>query len=83
MIKVEDVGLKLKVQMHCDTIVDILDELTAIIKSAKKLIAEAYDEQTAAELIAMSGKLAFADTEDVEEILALEIGRLLSEKGKQ
>lgn len=77
MIKVEDTRFGLKVQVHCDTIVDILDELTAIIKSAKKLIVEASDEQTAAELIAMSGKLAFAEDKDTERILAEELGKFI------
>ena len=75
MIKVEDVGLGLKVQMQCDTVVDVLDELTAIIKSAKKLIVEASDEQTASELIAMSGKLAFAKDKDTEKVLVEELGK--------
>lgn len=78
MIKVEDTRFGLKVQVHCDTIVDILDELTAIIGSAKKLIAEAYDEQTAAELIAMSGKLAFAEDNETEKVLVEELGKFIA-----
>lgn len=77
MIKVEDTGFGLKVQVQCDTIVGILDELTAVIKSAKNLLAEASDEQTAAEMIAMSGKLAFAEDKDTERILAEELGKFV------
>lgn len=77
MIRVEDTGFGLKVQVQCDTVVDIIDELTAIIKSAKNLIAEARDEQTAGELIAMSGKLAFAEDKDTEKVLVEELEKFI------
>lgn len=83
MIKVEDTGFGLKVQMKCDTVVDILDELTAVIKTAKNLLAESRDEQTAGELIALCGKLAFAEEKDLERVLEDEIGKLIfKEKGE-
>lgn len=66
MIKAEDRKSGTMVSIEGDT-VDIISELTGIIMSVYEALKNRYDEDFAKEMIAMCGKLAFAEDDSVKE----------------
>lgn len=77
MIKAENMGTGVAVKMS-GYAVELLEELTAILRGVKANFDEAFEPEVSDMLIAYSGKLAFAKEEEREAILD-EVIRLLEE----
>ena len=77
MIKAENMGTGVAVKMS-GYAVELLEELTAILRGVKTNFDDEFDPEVSDLLIAYAGKLAFADEEERPDILD-EVIRLLEE----
>lgn len=76
MIKATNMRHGISVKMSGDTI-DLLEELTAIIRGVRANFDDAYGEELSRVFIAQAGKLAFADSEEEREAVMEETAQLL------
>lgn len=78
MIKAENTGVGVAVKMS-GYAVELLEELTAILRGVKTNFDEEFEPEVSDLLIAYAGKLAFADEEERPDILD-EVIKILEER---
>lgn len=66
MIKAETKkdGTVVTIETTGESVLDVLDELTAIIKSCRKSLSVALPEEVVDMMITTAGKMAYAETEE-------------------
>ena len=65
MIKASDKGMATEVKIEGE-LVELLDELTGILISMRQILEDKYGKREAEEIIAICGKVAFADKAHIE-----------------
>lgn len=79
MIETRSLGSGVSVRVSGDP-VEILEELTAVIRAARDIFTEQSDEETSDTLITFCGKMAYAETDDEKDDITKELRDFLSVK---